>query len=132
LRSAYAAHLLVLERGQHPLQDCRRPDDIVVGKDGDFSSNLWDSLAHLATLVGLWDTDDSDFLAINGRRHPPSIFYIGINRDDYDLVGLSCQTGLDSPAKLVSVSIDGGDNDGNIVGCIGRIRGNRDWLERPM
>lgn len=66
-----------------------RPDNIVICKNCDPSRHLWDSRAHLASLVGLWYTDDTDLLAIDGVCHTPSTFDICVNGDDYDFAGLS-------------------------------------------
>jgi hypothetical protein len=59
LRGTDATHLRVLEWRQHPLHHLFRPDDIVVNKDGEFRSDLWDGPAHLSTFVRFPDAEDS-------------------------------------------------------------------------
>lgn len=132
LRCSNSAHFLVLERCKHPLKDCSRPDYIVVGKYCDLCRDLRDCLAHLPALVGLFNTQNSNFFAVNIRRHLPSPLEAGIESDDYDLVGLGGQASFDCPAKFLTIAIDGGNNDSNILRCVGRILGDGNWLEGPM
>jgi len=123
-----ASNLLVLETGQDRGKQGRGPNGVVVGEEDDVGGGVFDTVAHLKTLVGEWYRQDAYPLwvdlvgkVLEGAKH----LLFG---DDEDFLGLADEPTVGGFLELLPC-INGGHNDGDIFGGdVCRVFGERDWL----
>lgn len=126
--------VLDLEGSQHPLQELRRPRDIVIGKDNDLSGDFRNSPGHLTSLVCLFDRHTTNPAVISRRRLGHGHFclvQILVYGNQDELFRLSPQDRANGPLQLFSLAIQSRQDDGDILGGEGRVVWDGDGLESP-
>jgi hypothetical protein len=114
---------LVLETRQHIWQERWRPNGVIVGKNNDVGGSVLDTMAHLQTLVGEWDGENSypfgvDLVGevLERAEH----FLLG---DNENFLGLANKPAIGGLLELLS-SVNGRYDDSDIFRCdVSRIFG---------
>ncbi len=106
---------LVFERSQNPLKQLGRPEDIVVGEDGNVGTDLGYRTDHLTPLVGIRHTAYLNPWGIHLLDHQSCSFHICVDCDQDDFERFSCEYTAYRLPKKIPVSVDGRYDDGNIL-----------------
>jgi hypothetical protein len=131
LRSTDTANLLVLEAGENVGKKLRGPDSVVVGEHNNVGRRVTDTVSHLETLVGEGNSKNADARRVDTVRELLQGTLHLLLCDNNNLLrfsneprkgglcreldtGLRRTSSLKLTAEFLS-SINGGDNDGNIV-----------------
>jgi hypothetical protein len=121
LAGADAADLLVLEAGEDGWEQGRGPDGVVVGEEDDVCGCVLDAVAHLETLVGKGDGEDTDALWVDSVCEGLELLEHFFLCDDDDLLWLADEPAAGGLLELLS-GIYGGNDDGNV------LRGDIGWV----
>lgn len=132
LTGTNAAHLGVLEGGQDPGHQRRRPRDIVVGHDGNGSLNAGQSLADLEALVGNGRVHDTDLGVVERPGQLVESLALVVGCDKNQLGRLAGKDALQRRAELLKHIMNGRNNDRDVVVCKCWLARDRLRLVGPM
>lgn len=111
----HRAVAVILQRGQDPRQQLRRPEHVVVGKDRNGRADFGDRSNHLSPFVGICHAADSDLRRPHALDHGRRSLQIGIDRDQEDFKRLGDEDAADGVPQLGAGAFDRRDDDGDIL-----------------
>lgn len=132
LRRANTSHFDILKWCEHPIEHLGRPNDIIVDKDGDLGRHFGDGPTHLSALIGFSNAQYPDLLGIDRVGHFRELFAVDVDSDEDQFKGLRLEASLQRCSEIFSASRDRRYDDGDILGQVGRMIGNGDWLKGPV
>ncbi len=124
--TANCACCRVFERCQEIGQECRRPEDIVIGEDRNGGLNRTEALDHLKTLVCFRGSKNLDVEEIETLAELSKAIHVLLRRDNNDGVGIASCNGQQGTAEIIVIP-KGWNDHGDILG--GEAR-RKDWADR--
>jgi len=125
-----SANLDIFKWSQIVAQECRCPEDIIVGEEGNRSANFFKPLDHLKALVGFVGPEDLDMRETKLIADLSNMADTPL-RSDYDHGSrMTCIDGNEATAEVIAVGQSWDDHSNILVGVAG-CAWKRDWLEGP-
>jgi hypothetical protein len=87
LRGTYSAYFVVFKGSQNPREQCWRPYHVVIGENGNLRFYIRESLAHLATFIGLGNAENPDLFGNRfGQSFGLFVVYIHSHKEDLEWI----------------------------------------------
>ena len=134
LTSNHTTIFLLLKRCQHPLQSFDGPSHIVICKDNDFGGDFGDGTCHLTALIGVLDRHAFEAIVIGCRHFADDDFRFGqvlLDGHQDEFFRFVFEDRCDSLLQFFTFTIEGRQNDSNILSGQGCILGYGNWSESP-
>lgn len=131
LASTHATDLRILKCGQKILQECARPDHIVIREDGQKGSYLHQALDHLMAFTRFVNAKNLDLRLGYGPAEVLKTGDMVVGCDDDDGARLTLDAGLETVKELLTFSRNGRNYDCHVTGKNSRSFRERYRWERP-
>lgn len=115
LTSPHPTHARILKRCKYPMEDLRGPCNIVICEDGDVCLDFWYGSSHLTSFVGLRYAENADTGGLHAFDHLPGTFEIHIDGDQQNFKRLCAEERLNGLPQLFSITVDGRDNNSDVL-----------------
>lgn len=110
--------LILFERSQNPRHGRTRPTHVIVSKDRDGRTDLWNGAGHLTSFVGVGDSEETDsgLRRRHGVQHRLSLLSIGLDGHQQKLVGPVVKNRPDGLNQFIAIALQSRDDHRDILG----------------
>jgi hypothetical protein len=125
--------VVLLKWSEHPSENLRWPDHIIIGEHCNCCLNLWDGSSHLPAFIGVCDREKADlgFSSRHTAQHVFSLLSIRFNCNEKELIGTAGKDSFNCSLQFFSATIQCGDDNCHILSSQFWVLGRRYRLEGP-